>query len=57
MAKFQGASSISSSAFYNKPEEAGSGEVMDNLKDLGGKLFGKIQGLSGYFKWSFPKNI
>jgi hypothetical protein len=47
--KFSGASSISSSAFFNKEEESNGGaQVIENLKDFvsstGGKLFGKIQG-------------
>lgn len=48
--KFTGASSISSSAFFDKQaEEGGSGgQVIDNLKDIvsnaSGKLFGKLQG-------------
>jgi hypothetical protein len=51
--KFQGSTSISSSAFFDKPEENDSGQVMDNLKDFvsnaGEKWLSKIPGLSGYF--------
>ena len=46
--RFSGASSISSSAFYNKDEqqESSGSAAMENIKDMvsnaGGKLFGQI---------------
>ena len=48
--KFTGSQSISSSAFFDKEEEAGSGQVMDNLKDFVSNTGGKIMNkLSGYW--------
>jgi hypothetical protein len=32
--KFSGSSSISSSAFFNKPEENNSNQVLENVKDF-----------------------
>jgi len=51
--KFSGSSSISSSAFFDKPEEQGSGQMVEGIKDFvsnaGEKWLSKIPGLSGYF--------